>query len=286
MLDFSIPEVQPDFTIEQILHRDDITKNVSFDSETQTTLDVQSAIADNIKILSKVPLPSHINKDSLEKYIQKLVEGDFQKDPLFKKATKLSKYANNFNKFFNLYFEEVFDFHRDLINDLQNKMLSYSNLFIESDLPSVFIKELNFSVITEIKTVEIVDKRMRRERLRIFGTKNNQIKFNRICNEHNEWIKPLIEKLGEMKANQIILIWYLDFQNSSNTTEVFKAKKIKVEKLNTEVFYKLLNNLQLSTSELRKLIIKYDKETFLSSIPSNDVTFKLFANLVPIIMAG
>src|SRR4030067_1992087 len=234
MINFSMPEVQPTVTIQQLIHIDDIVKNVSFDPEVEVKLDVETTISDNLEILSKIPLPSHINKSDLENRIKEMAKESFDTNPMFKEASKLSKYANDFQKFFSLYFQKVFDFHERIITQLQQNLLINSNIFMQSDLPPAFLKELNLSTITEIKTVQLVDKRLRHERSALFGAKDNNIKFGRICQSHNQWVKPLIEKLEEMSTARVSLVWYLDFQNSKDINEIFKSKIIYEEKLDKE----------------------------------------------------
>ena len=286
MINFSMPEVQPTVTIQQLIHIDDIVKNVSFDPEVEVKLDVETTISDNLEILSKIPLPSHINKSDLENRIKEMAKESFDTNPMFKEASKLSKYANDFQKFFSLYFQKVFDFHERIITQLQQNLLINSNIFMQSDLPPAFLKELNLSTITEIKTVQLVDKRLRHERSALFGAKDNNIKFGRICQSHNQWVKPLIEKLEEMSTARVSLVWYLDFQNSKDINEIFKSKIIYEEKLDKETIKTLINKLQETTNALRKILIKYDKETFLSTISSDDFTMKLFSNMMPILVAG
>lgn len=286
MIDFSMPEVQPTVSVQQLMHRDDIIKNVSFNPEVEVKLDVETAIDDNLRILSKIPLPSHINKSDLEKRIKEMAKKSLDTDSMFKEALKLAKYANNFQKFFPLYFGKVFDFHERIIKKLQETLLTNSNIFMQSNLPPVILKELNLSVITEIKTVQLVDKRMHHEKAALFGAKDNHIKFGRICESHNQWIKPLLEKLEEMNSNRVSLIWYLDFQNSKDITEILKNKVMCKEKLDSETLKTLIDKLQESTNALRKVLIKYDKETFLSTVSSDDFTMKLFSNMMPILIAG
>lgn len=281
-----MPEIQPAFSAQQLIHRDDVVKNVSFNPDIKIKFDLQTAIDDNIQILNKVPLPKHIDKSDIEKQVKAMAETDFNNNPLAKQVVKLVKYANNFHTYFNLYFENIFNFDKELINNFQQTMLNYSNIFMESDLSPFFLRELNFSIITDIKTIETLDKKMHQERVHFFGARNNDIKFRRLCDSHNQWIKPIVDGLEDMRTNRVALLWYIDFQNSSNSEQMFKFKAVKNEKLDKEAFNLLIKNLQQSTSGLRKIILKCDRETFISPVPSDDLTFKLFSNIMPILIAG
>ena len=264
-----------------LVRRNEITKSVSFGPmEKEVKLDIPTVVNDNIEILNKIPLPKNIQKSDLERIIEKIIKEDLEKDPLFKVSLDLAKYANDFHNKFTLYFSKIFSFHEEVMKRLDKELFYCSSLFLNSDLSPSFMKSLAMSILTEIKLIEVVDWRMRREARQLLAVKNNDIKFGRIVDAHNAWVNPLIETCDNMVKDRIALLWYLDFQNSELTEKIFEPKFISKKNLDQETFYSLIFSLQKSTQQLRKILANYNKEVFLSPIPTENPTFKLFSSML------
>lgn len=281
MIDFGVSMQEIVLPPRDLVRRNDIIKSASFGpTEKEIKLDIPTVINDNIKILNKIPLPENIQKAELERVIEKIIKEDLEKDTLFKMASDLAKYASDFRSEFSRYFSRIFDYHKEVVKRLDRELFHSSNLFLNSDLSPSFLKSLALSILTEMKTVELVDKRMRREHMQFLTVRNNSIKFSRMIDGHNAWVDPLIQALDDMVENRVALFWYLDFQNSTSIDRLFKPKYINRKNLDQETFYSLLFSLQKSTRRLRKIVVGYDKEVFLSAIPAENPTFKLFSSMI------
>jgi hypothetical protein len=268
-----------------LILRNDVMKNVSFKPTKQKIeLDIHTVIKENVEILNKIPLPERMRKTEVEKLIERIVKEDLEKDPLFQISIKLNEYANDFYNKFTLFFSRIFDYHKEVLKRLDNSLFYYSTLFLDSDLPPLVLKNLALSVITEMKMVKIIDHRMHHERLEFIGVRNNFVKFDRGCERHNKWISSISETGDQMEDERIALLWYLDFQNSESTEQIFKPKFIAKKNLDDEKFYGLLLNLQRSTQKLRKILITEGKENFFSPTPAENPTLKLFANSAQLIL--
>jgi len=255
--------------------RNDVFKPISLDLLKQKPdvqieeTDIESVVNDNIRILDLIRLPERFDRKAIVTFLEDLIRKDFENDPLHKQAVELDKYAKDFHRYMQRYFDKIFDYHNKLKEDLLGYVFGASNFYLKSDFPPSFARTLTFSLLTECRFIDLYNRKIRRERLALITNYNNRTKFKRVCDIHNSWVDPLssaIERITEMRVG---LIWYVDFTHSKTLEEIFKPKKLKKSLLDEEYFFGMLVNIQRETYQFRRALVNLSKETF-STFPSRE----------------
>lgn len=247
--------------------RDDISSHQQFDTVDETFKDFKSAtsaiIKSNLSLLNEVPLYK-LSVEDLKEFLTREIKKDLSEDLLFEKSIEIGRYARDMFKSMDSYFRQIFSFHEELKKDLYSKMFSASKMFLNSDLPLLFMKSIGDSLLAEIDYVSIFDKEIRKERFDLIKYRNNRPKFERVCEAHNLWVKKFDQIRSKMEHEQVKLIWYIDFNNSESVDEIFEDKIIKTSLLDKLVLNELIVNLQKYSQEMEKLnMSKIEIHTFL-----------------------
>jgi hypothetical protein len=121
------------------------------------------------------------------------------------------------------------------------------------------------------------------EKLSLMKYRNNDVKFKRMCNNHNKWVKPLVD-VGEKIGNKRIgLLWHIEFCNSKGLKEVFKPKDFKLSPIDHDFFFQTLTEIQNETEQLRKMAANLDKRAFGTIQRGDEVTTNMFNHVVNIL---
>jgi len=269
--------------------RNDILKPVALgfmkeipDKEVTKATDVSTVTEDNLKILETVRLPEHLEFKEVSKLLKKIIKKDMKKDPLHDAAVKLTNYAQKFYEKMELYFDEIFNFNEKVKEHILSNLFATSKEYVQSDLPPSYIRSLTLSFLTECREIDVFNSRIRRERLKLIGVRNNFKKFKRICDGHNRWVDFLQSSLDPMIDSRVRLIWYVDLNNSKSIKEAFKIKKLRRSNLDDEQFFGLLLGMQKKTEKIRTALVDMNRETFLVTLDRKDPTVDLLCNVMEI----
>lgn len=269
--------------------RNDILKPTSLgfmkdieEEESIKQTEVSTIINDNLKILKTVSLPKAMEFEALSKCLAKGIKENIEKDALHDTAVKLVKYAQNFYEKMELYFDAIFDFSEKLKERRQFDLFKMSKEYIMSDLPPSYIETLTLAFLTQCKYYDVFNYRIRRERLKLIGVRNNRPKFKRICEAHNRWVDYIHSSLDRMRNSRSRLIWYVDLHNCKTVKEAFKVKKLRKSNLDKEQFFSLLLDLQKQTEGVRATLIEMNRETFQVALDRKDPTVDFLVNVMEI----
>ena len=244
--------------------------------------ELSTVIDDNLKLLKTVQLPNDMRFKEVSKLLKKIIKEDMEKDPLHDVAVKLSKYAKDFYKKMELYFDGIFDYNEKIKESLESNLFYMSKEYVMSDLSASYIRTLTLAYLTESKYLDVFNFRIRRERLKLTGVRNNRTKFKRICDEHNRWVDFLHSSLAPMKDSRLRLLWYVDLSNCRTVKEAFKIKELRKSNLDEEQFFGLLLDVQQKTEQIRKSLIEMNRNTFQVAQDRKDPTVDLLCNVMEI----
>lgn len=237
--------------------REDTSFPLQFYNVNEDIKDFKTAISEitetNLNLLNEVPLPKNLDREELKEFFRKQIKSDLKKDVLFEKSVEIRKYAKNMYKLMDLYFREVFDYYEQRKKELSLDMFCVSKMFLNSDLPMSFARSIEDSILAEIDYIEIFVKKIRQERLSLLRNRNNQTKFQRVCDSHNRWASRFNETLAQIERDRVKLIWYVDFNNSANLNEIFKDKMVKIRLLGKQILFDFINALQTQVHQMEKL---------------------------------
>jgi hypothetical protein len=253
---------------------------MTFDSKEDIPLE-EKLIKENMDTLEKVRIPKRFEKSKIKEILEKKIKTDLSEDPFNKRIIKLMKYASNFFEKHTLYFELIFDFHKDLAKRLNSNILFTSRTYLISELPSSFEKTISLSFMTQLKMLKILDARIHHERMELIAVRKNRVKFDRICESHNRWVQPLLDSLDDMIENRTRLIWFLDFNESKTLSEIFKPKAY-ISAFDREEYFLLITLLQKSVDTLRSLLIKTDVEHYVDPEETEHPTTELYAHMAQV----
>lgn len=214
---------------------------------------VSKVIESNLSLLDETPLPKNLKKEELKKYFRNQIKSDLQKDPLFEKSVKLGEYTKNMYEKMDSYFKEIFDYYEERQKELSSDIFCVSKMFLNSDLPMPFLSSIENSLLAEKDYIQIYTKRIRNERLSLLRYRNNQLKFQRVCDSHNIWAARFRNELIELERLRIKLIWYVDFNNSANLNEIFEDKIIRMRLLDAPIFFDFIDKLENQVYKMEKL---------------------------------
>ena len=237
--------------------RDDTSFPLQFNTFNKDFKDLKTAISENVEtnldLLNEIPLPKNLDREELREFFRKKMKSNLEKDVLLEKSVELRKYTKNMYEFMDLYFREIFDYYEQRKKEQSIDMFCLSKMFLNSDLPMAFSGLVEDSILAEIDYIEIFTKRIKQERLGLLRNRNNQTKFQRVCDSHNVWIDRFNETPAQMEHDRVKLIWYVDFNNSASLNEIFKEKTIKMRLLDKETLFNFSNALQNQVHQMEKL---------------------------------
>lgn len=237
--------------------RDDTSFPLQFDTVNKDFKDFKTAISaiikTNLNLLNEVPLPKNWELKALKEFFKKQIKSDLEKDALFEKSVEIRKYAKNMYELMASYFKEIFDYYEQRQKELSSDMFCVSKMFLNSDLPTAFVRSIEDSMLAEKDYIEICVKKIREERLSLLRYHSNRTKFQRVCDSHNSWVNKFEDRLAKMERGRVKLIWYVDFNNSASFRDIFKDKNIKTSLLDKQILSDLINTLQNQVDETEKL---------------------------------
>ena len=217
---------------------------------------IGKTIKANIELLKELPPPRNFSLEELFDYFEKEMKCNLEKDPVFEKSVEVSRYANSMYEAMDKYFKDIYDLHAATKQRNSIGLFELSKFFINSDLDENFLKVFSDSLLVSNDYLDLYDKRIRKERFSLIYYKNNRPKFEKVCFDHNHWVKDFQEKLSLTARNRIKLLWYVEMNNSNTVEELFKDKFIKIEALDKGFFNCLIEALEKNTTDLELLITK------------------------------
>jgi len=240
--------------------------------------DYKTAISENVKInieiLKEVPVRKDLKKELMKRF-EAMITKDFETDELFEKRVEIHRYAKDMSNSIESYFRETYKFNKERKKQLSYQMFTTSKMFLNSDLPISYVKTLNNSLLTEMDFIDLFEKEVRKEKLRLLVSRQNEIKFQRICEEHNVWANKFAEMRNTMDRIRVKLDWYIDFNNSKDVDEIFKEKIIKSSSLDRNVLFGFINELLESVRTMEKQNITKMGFDFSHSSDNDDGTMTM-----------
>ena len=237
--------------------RDDISFPLHFDNVSEDFQDLKNTIARvieiNLDLLDEVPLPKHFNREEMIDFFKRQVKSDLEKDVLFEKSVELRKYSRNMYEAMDSYFGQVFHYYEQRQKRLSLELFGISKMFLNSDLPTLFVTTIENSILAEKDYIGIFVRKIRQERSSLLRYRNDRQKFRRVCDSHNRWANRFHERLDTMESGHVKLIWYVDLSNSRSYDEIFKEKFIKTNLLDKEILSAFINSLINQVHECEKL---------------------------------
>jgi hypothetical protein len=214
---------------------------------------VSKVTESNLSLLDELPLPKNIKIKELKKYFRNQIKSYLQEDTLFEKAVELSRYTKNMYEEMDSYFKEIFNFYQEREKELSSDVFCVSKMFLNSDLPMPFLRSIEDSLLAEKDYIHIYTKKIRNEQLSLVRYRNNRLKFQKVCEEHNTWVAKFTNELVKLERLRIKLIWYVDFNNSANLNEIFEDKTIKMRLLDESILFDFIDKLENQVYKMEKL---------------------------------
>jgi len=245
--------------------------------------EVNEIVESNIKIIKWIRLPKRFSEKEVIDFLEKMIRDDIKGSKHHQQGVELVKYAKDFHKYFTKYYSKVFDFHEKQNDETRKFLFNLSHMFLRSDFPPSFVRTFSFSLLTDIRFNNVYDAMIRHEKLSVINYRNNNVKFKRICDDHNKWVSPLVD-IGENIWNKRIgLLWHIEFCNSKSLKEVFKPKDFKLNSIDHEFFFKTVNEIQKETEQLRRMAANLDKRAFATIDKGDEATKNMFNHVVNIL---
>ena len=217
---------------------------------------VAATIKSNLNLLKELPAPKNFSIDELTAYLEKQIKCEIEKDKLFEGIVEVSKYAHSISFSLEKYFNNIYKVNKEEKERNMDDLFEISKGFLNSDLPEIFLNDISTSFLVENDFTDLYNKRIRKEHLGLIATRNNKTKFERLCNEHNNWVRDFSQKVDVIGHNRTKLIWYVDINNSNSLEELFKDKFITTKVLDNQVLSQLIESFEKTTSELELLVTK------------------------------
>ncbi|MDR2707748.1 MAG: hypothetical protein LBB87_03250 [Nitrososphaerota archaeon] len=240
---------------------------------------ITKTIEKNIELLKELPPPKNFTVDELVEYFQKEIKKDLENNKLFEKSVEIGRYAHSIFESMTKYFANIYDFNKEEREKNSYDVFSISRLFLNSNLPDEFFKTVSNSYLIENDFLNIFDRKIKRDSIKLIGNKNNRVKFTRVCDKHNLWVKDFTDKLKLIGKNRTKLIWYVEINNSNKLEELFNPKFLKEENLDKAVLLKLIDNVAETTNQLEELVLNNLEKKYLPTT-TIDEGIKTITNLM------
>jgi len=257
-----------------------------FNDINSTFKDFKNAIAEtvksNLKLLSEIPIAQHLERDAVQSFIENNISCHLKEDSLFEEGFTLSGYTEDMFKHYISYFNNVYDYYANLKNSMYSIIFGVSKMFLNSDLPLSFLNSINDATLTEVDYINIFVKRIRDERRQLLVSHDNLVKFKRVCDSHNSWIKDYEEVLDSIEDMRVKLIWYVDINCSQTISEIFEEKTIKKNMLDKETLFSFILELQRITRNLEQINSSFTRG-FRPFLSYDNVAAKTLSKIVRIL---
>jgi hypothetical protein len=243
---------------------------------------ISKTIESNIELLKELPPPKNFTLDDLLTHFKKKMKCDLEKDTLFEKSVEVSRYANSMYETMDKYYREIYGLHTSTKKRNSVFLLELSKYFLNSDLDENFLRVFSDSILVSDDYLDLYDSRIKKERQNLVFHKNNISKFERVCTNHNNWVKGFQEKLSLTTRNRVKLLWYVEMNNSNSVEELFKDKFIKTVFLDGSILEGLFEALEKSTTDLEALVTKNASLYSLCSVNVDD-SMKTFTSVMDLV---
>jgi hypothetical protein len=243
----------------------DIRKNSVYLPQSQVYGDVEevfkdfkTALADtvqgNLEILKELPPLKSLSIEEIRQYLEKDIKSHLEKDSIFEKSVEIARYVKDISKYLASYFGEIFKYHDNIRASIDRSIFNGCRMFFNSDLPFSFLSVVGDSLLAEKDYMDVYDRRIHREYVGLLANRNNEKKFKRLCDAHNQWINPLTKKFDDIQRTRVKLMWYVDFSNSMSVDELFKVKPLKSSSLDKDAFESIIVSLKDQTIDAKKIV--------------------------------
>lgn len=239
----------------QTMFRRDLSLGINYElseSFNQYKKGQAKILKDNLDLLNEIPLNEDFRAELVEFFKKDVIE-TLDNDPLYEKSVEIKQHANNMSKKLHLYFKEVGKFHMELKNSMHAELLHLSKLYLNSDLPISFLNAVSDSLTAAMDYIDVYNTEIYKERLGLIVNLRNKRKFERLCKKHNLWSAEFTKKQDALEKHRLKLIWYVDFNNSTTTEDIFKDKKIQMEKLDASIINEFIQEVEQQINEMEQI---------------------------------
>ena len=215
---------------------------------------IAQTIECNMKLLDELPPLKSLSIEEIKAHLQKKIEENLKDDEEFEKAVEIYRYTRSLNNHLKSYFSEIFKHHENLKNRMNSDIFEICRLYFNSDLPLSFLKIMEASILTQRDYLDIFDRQISKEQIKLLTYRSNRPKFIKLCEQHNKWIAPFNKRLDKIESLQVKIIWYVDFSNCQTVNDLFKTKAIQSSNLDLTALKKLMDELDKLIKETEALI--------------------------------
>jgi len=213
-------------------------------------------VENNINLLKELPAPNNFTLEEILSHFEEAIKTDLENDVVFEKTFEVGKYAQTMAKSMRKYFDNIYTLNKEKKEKNICNLLAFSKLFLNSNLREDFLETVSASYLVENDFLDIFDKRITKEHKKLLLYKNNRSKFEKVCEEHNQWVRKLADKKMLVGNNRTKLVWYVKINNANTVEELFDGNKFLMEeKVDPKVLEELITNVAKVTEELEKLVL-------------------------------
>jgi hypothetical protein len=234
----------------------------------------------NLNAVDELP-PLRFGKNDIKQHFKKLLEEQLKKDERLEKSVEIKKYCKSFNQYIVSYYEEIFKYHDKIRDDTTSWMIGASRIYFNSDLPISFLKIYEDACLAQKDYLDVFDRKIKQERMKLFSYRSNRRKFDALCDEHNRWIEPFGKKLNQVEHEQVNIMWYIDLANCEKIEDFDKPKTIHYCNLDASAFNQQLENLQKLVIESKALMRPYREFKPISSY--TDSSARVIRNIMELL---
>lgn len=214
---------------------------------------IVSVIKSNLDLLDGFPLHHDLRLEDVRSFLEDQIKKDLTNDLMFEKSVEINRYSRDMLRSMDAYFKEIFDFHKSLKDELYMEIIDASRMYLNSDLPLSFLNSRTDSLLAEIEYIATFDKIIHKERLDLIRSRNNRVKFKRICDSHNDWVRQFAARRKQVEDERVRLLWYVDFNNSKTVDEIFKDKFLTIGLVKASILEDYISRLEKETEEMERL---------------------------------
>ena len=214
-----------------------------------------STVKANIELFKQLPKPNHFNWEKLLSHVESEIKKAITQDKLFEDKVELSKYAHSMNTYMHKYYQKTKPVSENSKERNNQDSRGFSKIFLNSNLPDCFLSIVTRSFLVENDFSDLYQRKIDKEKIGLIANQHNNRKFERLCDNHNHWVKGFTEKVTAISRNRTKLIWYIDLNNSKTLEELFKEKQVSTTNLDINILQQLMETVENETNVLEQMMI-------------------------------
>jgi hypothetical protein len=212
-------------------------------------------VESNIELFKQLPKPAHFDWEDLLAHMEIEIRKKLERNKIFEDTVELSKYAYSMLFSMDKFYQKIAMVSKQSKELNVQDIVGFSKDFLNSDLPDCFLAIVTRSFLVENDFSDFYQRHIDREKTKLIATKNNRLKFERLCETHNQWAKVFTKKVLEISRNRAKLVWYIDVNNSKTFDELFKEKQVSMANLDADILQHFMEIIERETNALELLLV-------------------------------